>query len=267
MIARSPQQFLDLLHELDVPSLFDDASADTRGDDIQQAREGLRQLQQQLDDEMRRIGDPADGQNFHDRLRTQQALAPYLEIQRLMSGLAAVLNELEVDRAPQVKPEFGTLILENQDTGIWHIITSAELLLWQTQAMRLKLANAYKMKAHLQKEIEAINTATDARRKARMRRTAACFMFAVLILPLAFAFAAHGEYAQTAVLIGASGLGVLAGAFQLEFARPGNSSQQTTPLQDVQQRLNGLEITIAEYRENLRQREQAFLEAAQTVSD
>jgi hypothetical protein len=127
-LDRPPQEYLDELHDIDVPRLYDPAlSREQRLNLIQLTRKRLRQWRNGVEALVEKIGERYGAENADEQRLAQ---APYQLLATLGKQLDEAIDELEtIVKKGRVVPEgfvFGDRIFGNPESGEWHLGTRAD---------------------------------------------------------------------------------------------------------------------------------------------
>lgn len=122
-LDRPPQEWLDQLHEIDIPELYDPGHSKTqRLNLIEYKGKKLRYWYEGVDALVDKIGDRYDSDH---QAEMELAQAPYKLLRQLGKQLLTAVNDLEQrTKKDKVVPEgfmFGDYIFGDEDSGDWHL--------------------------------------------------------------------------------------------------------------------------------------------------
>jgi hypothetical protein len=182
-LDRPPQEYLDELHEIDVPKLYDPAlSKEQRMNLIQLTRKRLRHWREGVEARVETIGERYGSDNAEEQRLAQ---APYQLLVTLGKQLDTAIDELEsMVKKGRIIPEgfvFGDRIFGDAESGEWHLGTRAdserfdELLAVQrrlSQLMEEYRPLIQKMKVIQQRTNEMKNDVRDRMQEYRQKKSA-----------------------------------------------------------------------------------------------
>ncbi len=159
-LDRPPQDYLDELHEIDVPRLFDPSlSREQRMNLIQLTRKDLRHWLQGIEALVDKIGERFGAENAAEQRLAQ---APYELLVTLGHQLDKAIDDLEEKlKKERALPEgfmFGQIIFGDETSGEWHLGSRADAERFQEmlaiQRRLEKLMDEYKPLVHRIKVIQ-----------------------------------------------------------------------------------------------------------------
>lgn len=167
MTSYSPDDLLTHLHQLNIPQLFtDNEPIEERKKSIKISKQKLKLLKKQIKQEMDVIKSQWDGRNAYEARQERLHLAPYLVVDTLVSQVEVAVNELDIRGSVDWKPDFGTVMVGNFDSGEWHILHELEAIVWEAKGAQKQIED---VKAKI-KQNEAVISLLNRKIQQTMRR-------------------------------------------------------------------------------------------------
>lgn len=200
METNLPQQFLDQIHELDIPSLFhEQMEPDAREKAVKLMKQKLRLIRKSVNQEITAIKARWDGRKTGEAEQERLHLIPFQLLIDLIERLDIALGELDVRGVLAEAPSFGTQIVGNHSRGDWQILSPADALRWQADDAQRTVDEHKALVPKLQRSINSWTTAME--KKQRSQRLAAGLLAVVGIPLIGAAFVVMGNMRNTIFIL------------------------------------------------------------------
>lgn len=212
MPTYTPQQLLDHLHQLDIPSLFDpNLSSEERMKEIKVAKQKIRLLKKQVKQEIEVIKSTWDGRNTYQAQQERLHLAPFLQVEQLVAQIEIAINELGIRGAVDWRPAFGSVIVGSFKRGEWHILSPLDAIIWNAKETNRQIEEVQVLISSDQSLVATLNKRIKEKIRNQRNTAIICFLVATCLLLFIFLFLGNLRNSQAILSIGGLAVAVYVG--------------------------------------------------------